>query len=394
MQGRSSSNHKSELIYDEKLNYIKSSKFVKSEMSQLNIDESNIELYISYYMLQNLESVDIYTDECAKKNGEMETKNARLLLRTLERVFDKMGIFKSLKRYHNQVLGNDELDNPFLLKPNQINQELTDTDNDTKFEILAKCSFWCNRMTKELEKMKKGSFAKKTTCPKDDKALTLLYNKVRYKTIGKIGEDSSLSQEFLDDYSAYLDDAFSKEEFDDMESLKAVKQIIESENKDNIDFDVEDLYKYMALDNCKDSLYMSKVLFMEHALEELNIQPNPKVTCCVSQDKSLINKNKHDNVLDIFMIGYNAPISVHCEKSLAQNFKKNYKVLQPQEKYTLPRGQDLIVYKYDDEQKACIEEINHSSIYQKPQYCREDIKFAHNMITDPSKNISKPSIER
>ena len=244
-------------------------------MSDLNIDEKDIDMYISNWFLENTSSLDLYFEDMQKVKNKnpaaIQQISGKILNFMVKNLLKPSNIVSQFASRHNNEFKSysrfmNGYQNSLLLKQNKLDNEFDITQNSS-IELFAKNMTWANRIEKEGNALRKNIISQSCPDGADEKTVyqcgniyDTLKNKLRTKMLKTEDGKVSCIQQFMDDYQQYIYQDIDKDELLETQGYKQAQKIISDQfskikGSENYDITPDSLFKYVAASTSNARLY-------------------------------------------------------------------------------------------------------------------------------------------
>lgn len=289
-------------------------------------------------------------------------------------------------------------ENPFYVSMKCFDDQFKNLEEDSDLDIYAKTLYWSNKVVKEVEVVKENVTDKIVGNENKWKMLK------RFENNCKLGfvDNNNLRDEYISIYKEYLEGKISKEQLLSQKSYTEMEKKLRRERKHGLEMSHEEVFKYLSLGKCINTLYLLKDSCIESVVSSYSKlqeqdRENKELAIYYKNEQPIgtdLTKKTNSVILSILVKGTNSPIMVHCSPAFLDDMENCYSTLIPEGECKLDQRNTFYV-KYSDKQKEKIEEMNKMTYKENlDNDVREYIERRYNMCNDlDGINVKDDTIE-
>ena len=369
---------KREREYVQILNNLKRNGTLNGYIAQIEVVPSNEEL-LCFIFSQIGESVDLEIQDY------IMGKDTNVIRIIKKEILDRVDYFNLHAIKHNMTLRKkvfeqyvNNYENPFLIDRKKYDAAFENQNMD-ELEKATFGIFWSNKAAKVVSVMMSGVIEKILEKQKSTVTHSGIYRKLKKFESDCLlsnfqddeNEKYNLRDSYVSDYNSYIYGDYDESTLQSLESYKLVsKKLKEINSNSKYNFSMEDAYSFLGLAAAEQSLYSAKTAFIEKAFKEIAEKKEDKEYGVAIKDdltqssKNELEQDMYNKVLTIALMDFSAPVKVHVNEDVIQDYEERYNV--EVRNGTYKRFDDGLFYrKYNDEEKKQIKNLNDGSIMMK-----------------------------
>lgn len=223
------------------------------------------------------------------------------------------------------------------------------------------------------------------------------------KTVEQLYEkcrQDNITIKYVNHYEKLLNKKITFEELKKTEESKCVGKCINSiEEKNLVKFTYDNIYLFFRISDIQEKMYESKNMALATAVRDYSCLENNsekhKYKITKNKDRNKTDNDSYKNVISFNIEGYNSPYSVHSDSEMVSELESQLNEMNIEMEEGAYRENQILQYKYTEEQKEKILKFEKSIIRSSAQSDSRYERFSKivNEICENIRNKSKKDIE-